>query len=100
MIAGRTELSQVRLSIFPETNDFADIIEQLRELKSDLAILGQTAAMTELPMHLAQIFVPTLVLSADLKHIRGPGPEDAKILTPESLTAALLKAVGNEERTR
>ena len=99
VIAGRPELSQVRVSIFPEINDLADLAAPLCRLQPDLAIFGQTAATTELTTRLAQLSVRVLVLSADLTHICGSGPEDVEVLTPESLTTALLNAVGNDNRS-
>jgi hypothetical protein len=39
------------------------------------------------------------VLSADLSHIAGPGPDDLASLTPENLVAALRAVIESDDCT-
>jgi hypothetical protein len=94
----RLEQYGIRLSILAEIADVASLGGRLAELAPDLAIMGQ-AAITRLPAGMMAPSIPALVLSADLSHIAGPGPDDMAPLTPESLVAALRAVIESDGRT-
>jgi hypothetical protein len=91
----RLEQYGIRLSILAEIADVESVGGRLAELAPDLAIVGY-AAISRLPTEITASSVPVLVLSADLSHIGGPGPDDLASLTPENLVAALRAVIESD----